>query len=83
MSDFQIELISPTGERKTVPLWKFPQMCADAVAGKKDCIAADKAAKEAKEKAEKLAEENRLAAIDVEAKHLDKPFDLAAAKEVK
>jgi hypothetical protein len=77
-----IEVITETGARVMVPLWKFPQLCSDEVSCKKDAIQAEADAKAAREKAEKMAEDARVAALVAEGKALDKPFDLAKAEVV-
>jgi len=77
MSNFCIELLDETGSRVIVPLWKLPQMCQDDVDAKRVFIAAEKAAKDAREMAEKMAEQARAQAIIDELAAVDNPATLA------
>ncbi len=80
MANFHVEVIDETGERRSVPLWKFPQMCADDVACKASLIAAAKAEKEAFDLAMKKAEQARLETLLKDEQAVTQPYDLATGK---
>lgn len=76
MANFCIEIIDETGERKCIPLWKLPQLCAEDVSQKQAFVAAEKAAKEAREKAEAMAKEAFLKAQLAELEAVNNPVSM-------